>query len=247
MTQQDTQPPAETLAERDVARQHAHALLDDALFRCSQGKAKADFIEALHKHDQEQGLSYDGIVELCQTWVWAIIAQGPAAALTRRAGGDAIPAGALPQHIGRVHLGKRRSDGERMCSHGHEVSAGHPLYWPEQISQYDDSDPLCLAHAIEQLECDNADWNTPKPPADGDAGAVVRAVTAEMRRFMPNACGDWADKIDAAMLTEKARKVAFYDEPGHDIQPGETLPDRDRRIYQQGRHDALNDEPEAFI
>jgi hypothetical protein len=27
----------------------------------------------------------------------------------------------------------------------------------------------------------------------------IRAVTAEMRRFMPNACGDWADRIDAAL------------------------------------------------
>lgn len=85
-------------------------------------------------------------------------------------------------------------------------------------------------------------------PAMADVGReAIRAVTAEMRRFMPNACGDWADKIDAAMLKEKDRKVAFYDEPGHDIRPGETLPDRDRRIYQQGRHDAVNDEPEAFI
>lgn len=87
--------------------------------------------------------------------------------------------------------------------------------------------------------------------AGGDAilaGEVeIRAITAQMRRFMPNACGDWADKIDAALETEKGRKVAFYDEGGIDIRPGESLADRDRRIYQQGRHDALNDEPEAFI
>lgn len=27
----------------------------------------------------------------------------------------------------------------------------------------------------------------------------IRAVTAEMRRFMPNACGEWADRIDAIL------------------------------------------------
>jgi len=27
----------------------------------------------------------------------------------------------------------------------------------------------------------------------------IRAVTAKMRRWMPNACGDWADEIDAAL------------------------------------------------
>lgn len=84
----------------------------------------------------------------------------------------------------------------------------------------------------------------PTIPATGEA---IRAVTAEMRRFMPTACGDWADKIDDALAEEKGRKVAFYDEGGIDIRPGESLADRDRRIYQQGRHDALNDEPEAFI
>lgn len=40
------------------------------------------------------------------------------------------------------------------------------------------------------------------PVCTPDAAAshqAIRAVTAEMRRFMPNACGDWADKIDAAL------------------------------------------------
>lgn len=30
---------------------------------------------------------------------------------------------------------------------------------------------------------------------------TIRAVTAEMRRFMPNACGDWANKIDDALFS----------------------------------------------
>ncbi|GEM71750.1 hypothetical protein SAQ01S_15160 [Sphingomonas aquatilis NBRC 16722] len=62
---------------------------------------------------------------------------------------------AFPLEIGRLHRGERRSDGERLCSHSHAVPAGHPLYWPQQISQYDDSDPLCLQHAIEQAVDDN--------------------------------------------------------------------------------------------
>lgn len=44
-----------------------------------------------------------------------------------------------------------------------------------------------------------------------------------------------------AIPAGEVRKVAFYYEPGHDIRPGESLPDRDRRIYEQGRHDALRD------
>lgn len=30
---------------------------------------------------------------------------------------------------------------------------------------------------------------------------TIRAVTAEMRHFMPNACGDWANKIDDALFS----------------------------------------------
>ena len=62
----------------------------------------------------------------------------------------------LPQHIGRLHLGERRSDGKRLCSHGHPVAVGQALYWPERLGEYpDDIDPLCLAHAIEQAVDDN--------------------------------------------------------------------------------------------
>lgn len=41
--------------------------------------------------------------------------------------------------------------------------------------------------------------SSPKPTTVESSGMVegIRAVTAEMRRLMPNACGDWADKIDA--------------------------------------------------
>lgn len=56
----------------------------------------------------------------------------------------------FPKTIGRLHLGERRSDGGRLCNWNHDVPVGHPLYWPEQISQYDDSDPCCIEHAIEQ-------------------------------------------------------------------------------------------------
>ena len=67
-----------------------------------------------------------------------------------------VAEGAFPQQIGRVSLGKRRSDGERLCSHSHEVPVGHPLYWPERMGEYpDDMDPLCLEHAIEQAVSDN--------------------------------------------------------------------------------------------
>lgn len=77
----------------------------------------------------------------------------------------------LPQHIGRLHLGERRSDGERLCSHGHPVAAGQALYWPERMGEYpDDMDPLCLAHAIEQAVDDVADW--------GGASKVATASTA---------------------------------------------------------------------
>jgi hypothetical protein len=66
---------------------------------------------------------------------------------------------ALPAMIGRLQLGDKSSDGERLCSHSHAVPASHPLYWPVQISQFDDSDPCCLAHAIEQAESEQ-DWGT---------------------------------------------------------------------------------------
>lgn len=98
---------------------------------------------------------------------------------------DAVPADVFPATIGRVHLGERRSDGERLCNHGHPVPAGHPLYWPQQISQYDDSDPLCLAHAIDQLESDNAEWGEDYEAVDAvPAGEVDDLDTPEARLDM---------------------------------------------------------------
>jgi hypothetical protein len=64
--------------------------------------------------------------------------------------------GALPKSIGRLHLGERCADGDRMCHHSHYVEAGHPLYWPQMMGQYDDSDPYCLEHAIELAESDSS-------------------------------------------------------------------------------------------
>lgn len=57
---------------------------------------------------------------------------------------------ACPKTIGRRRLGDKLSDGDRLCDWGHDVPAGHPLYWHQAIGQYDDGDPVCLEHAIEQ-------------------------------------------------------------------------------------------------
>ncbi|MGK2908553.1 MAG: hypothetical protein ACSLE1_01915 [Sphingobium sp.] len=62
---------------------------------------------------------------------------------------------AFPEVIGRLQRGDHASDGERLCNDGHEVPAGHPLYWHQQTSQYDDSDPYCLEHAIDLAVSDN--------------------------------------------------------------------------------------------
>jgi len=45
---------------------------------------------------------------------------------------------------------------------------------------------------------------------------------------------------------EGKKRVAFYWEAGSDIREGESLSDRDRRIYEQGRRDERAGEPEAF-
>ncbi|MBS87126.1 MAG: hypothetical protein CL858_29580 [Cupriavidus sp.] len=72
-------------------------------------------------------------------------------------GGDVAPVACLPESIGRLHLGERRASNERLCNDGHTIPDGHPLYWPQQMGEYDDNDPYCLAHAIEQAESD-AGW-----------------------------------------------------------------------------------------
>jgi hypothetical protein len=82
---------------------------------------------------------------------------------------------AYPQHIGDLHLGDRRSDGERLCSHDHPVMQGHPLYWPQQISQYDDSDPCCLEHAIERYADHSSGYPEPLRQAEAAPGVVEAA------------------------------------------------------------------------
>lgn len=86
-------------------------------------------------------------------------------------------ADSLPKQIGRLHLGERLSNGERLCADGHDIPAGHPMYWPEQISQYDDSDPRCLAHAIELTESDQG-WCPCRVDA-ANAGRDAAAGVAE--------------------------------------------------------------------
>lgn len=55
--------------------------------------------------------------------------------------------------IADLALGAWRSDGDRLCAWGHEIPEGEPLYWPANpSSQYDDSDPHCLNHAIERAQ-----------------------------------------------------------------------------------------------
>jgi hypothetical protein len=61
----------------------------------------------------------------------------------------------FPETIGRLHLSDKLSDGERFCAHSHDIAEGHPVYWPQALGQYDDIDPYCLAHAIEQAESDS--------------------------------------------------------------------------------------------
>jgi hypothetical protein len=72
---------------------------------------------------------------------------------------------AYPKTIGRRHLGGSRSDGDRLCNEGHDVPAGHPLYWYEPMGQYDDSDPCCLEHAIDQYARETGDGASATPDA----------------------------------------------------------------------------------
>lgn len=107
---------------------------------------------------------------------------------------DREAVGMLPAAIGRVHLGERRSDGERLCSHGHAVPAGHPLYWPERMGEYpDDVDPLCLGHAIDQAVDDNS-W------CEKCTGEELEAEGTALREDWLR--GDWYEKWQDA--TENA-------------------------------------------
>lgn len=51
---------------------------------------------------------------------------------------------------------------------------------------------------------------------------------------------------EAADAKDGGQRVAFYWKDGSDIREGESLSDRDRRIYEQGRRDERVGEPEAF-
>lgn len=68
---------------------------------------------------------------------------------------DVAPVACLPETIVRLHLGQRRASNECLCNDGHTIPDGQPLYWPQQMGEYDDNDPYCLAHAIDQAESDS--------------------------------------------------------------------------------------------
>lgn len=81
---------------------------------------------------------------------------------------------------------------------------------------------------------------------EGDI-AAIHAVTAQMRRFMPNACGDWADQIDAALGVPQPLTTAEHAElcgylHGKDYRDNtvEAVAARQRRFeYLKQRHDRL--------
>lgn len=95
-----------------------------------------------------------------------------------------------PPHIGDLHLGDRQSDGERLCSHGHPVPEFHPLYWPQQIGQYDDSDPCCLEHAIERYADHN---NYPDPLRQAEAAPGVVEAYSPIERAAEKLLSAWRD------------------------------------------------------
>lgn len=90
---------------------------------------------------------------------------------------------ALPKHIGRLHLGERFSNGERLCAEGHDIPAGHPMYWPEQIGQYDDSDPCCLEHAIDLTESDQGWCPCRIAAATPDVEAIARIILDAIHQY----------------------------------------------------------------
>lgn len=105
---------------------------------------------------------------------------------------------AYPVSIGRLHLGEKRSNGERLCNWGHEVLVGHPLYWPQAISQYDDSDPCCIEHAIEQYASE----------AGYGADAPNLSATAAIAALDRHPAGDDALREENARLREALKDSA---------------------------------------
>ncbi|TCP33243.1 hypothetical protein [Sphingomonas sp. BK235] len=117
-----------------------------------------------------------------------------------------VPASALPRQLGRLHLGERRSSGKRLCSHDHEVPAGHPLYWPQQLSEHDDSDPLCLVHAIEQA-MSNEGWCEQCGSAAGASEKVTAALQAGEAILRGAGDGTYDEALDAIRLLTAALHV----------------------------------------
>ncbi len=73
---------------------------------------------------------------------------------------------------------------------------------PAEGTVPDDGDECGLCFGIMSRACPRCNpalAASPEPTTVESSGMVegIRAVTAEMRWVMPNACGEWADKIDA--------------------------------------------------
>lgn len=62
----------------------------------------------------------------------------------------------LPKQIGRLGLGDKPTDNETYCNDGHVIPDGSPIYWPYDMSEYDDRNGYCLEHAIGLAESDSS-------------------------------------------------------------------------------------------
>lgn len=87
-------------------------------------------------------------------------------------------------------------------------------------------------------------------PSGQEVDAATEVIRAHAARLGVKAITITADTaalspqgLDAK---EGGQRVAFYWKDGSDIREGESLSDRDRRIYEQGRRDERVGEPEAF-
>jgi len=160
------------------------------------GVTQADIAAAAEFWAEEYGMNTSGYADLATGEVddetrslVELLARHRLAALPTTPPAAMVPLAAIPSEIGRVRLSDRLSNGERYCSHSHYIPAGHPVYWPESMGEYEDRDPLCLAHAVEQAESDSG-WcecdardaldDDATPPA-ADAGEVdMRQLAADL-------------------------------------------------------------------
>ncbi len=139
---------------------------------------------------------------------------------------------AWPQAVGRLILDGRLSDGEVRCGWDHDVPAGHPLYWPPQIGKYDDSDPCCLEHAIEQYASETgygasaqADhrlaFSRPEPVGAGEGWIVGDASGSRWRGWVDgNVCWTFdRDRATRYARREDAENVHREDEDAWSVQP----------------------------